>query len=223
MSKEAMAAALDFILVVADGGYPFQEREEIQAQVVSALEKALAQPEQEPVAWRVHWPTPGGANKWLLAGGPISGFVSEPLYSKPDREETIKKQAESIEPLPSGNVQAPYGYCPICACKGILRERRLNGNDKCAMAHEYPSSQAKPAPIPTERNFCQRCGKRASKDPDHIHTCSLPGPAKSVEEVAREMYTAIPTEFELDWDALSRDQQRGWIKWFEAAKVALKC
>ena len=24
------------------------------------------------------------------------------------------------------------------------------------------------------RNFCERCGKRASKDPYHIHTCTPP-------------------------------------------------
>ena len=27
---------------------------------------------------------------------------------------------------------------------------------------------------PTQRNFCERCGKRASKDPYHIHTCTPP-------------------------------------------------
>ena len=27
---------------------------------------------------------------------------------------------------------------------------------------------------PTQRNFCERCGKRASKDQYHIHTCTPP-------------------------------------------------
>jgi predicted amidophosphoribosyltransferase len=27
---------------------------------------------------------------------------------------------------------------------------------------------------PTQRNFCKRCGKRASKDSYHIHTCTPP-------------------------------------------------
>ena len=27
---------------------------------------------------------------------------------------------------------------------------------------------------PAQRNFCERCGKRASKDPYHIHTCTPP-------------------------------------------------
>lgn len=35
-----------------------------------------------------------------------------------------------------------YGYCPICGMPGILRERRLNGNDKCQNGHTYPSKDA---------------------------------------------------------------------------------
>jgi hypothetical protein len=27
---------------------------------------------------------------------------------------------------------------------------------------------------PAQRNFCERCGKLASKDPYHIHTCTPP-------------------------------------------------
>jgi len=41
-------------------------------------------------------------------------------------------------------VQAPYGYCPVpkCGAPGVERERRPNGNDKCANGHEYPSADA---------------------------------------------------------------------------------
>ncbi len=35
---------------------------------------------------------------------------------------------------------AVYGYCPQCGAKGVMRERRPNGNDKCANGHTYPSS-----------------------------------------------------------------------------------
>lgn len=35
-----------------------------------------------------------------------------------------------------------YGPCPICGAAGVSRERRLNGNDKCANGHTYPSSGA---------------------------------------------------------------------------------
>ena len=39
---------------------------------------------------------------------------------------------------------AVYGYCPDCGAKGVTRERRPNGNDKCANGHTYPSSTATP-------------------------------------------------------------------------------
>lgn len=34
---------------------------------------------------------------------------------------------------------APYGYCPVCGQPGISRERRLDGDDRCASGHAYPS------------------------------------------------------------------------------------
>ncbi len=37
---------------------------------------------------------------------------------------------------------APYGYCPLCGALGVSRERRPNGNDKCANGHTYPSRTA---------------------------------------------------------------------------------
>jgi len=41
---------------------------------------------------------------------------------------------------------AVYGYCPECGEKGVMRERRPDGNDKCAKGHTYPSSKATTAP-----------------------------------------------------------------------------
>jgi len=38
---------------------------------------------------------------------------------------------------------AVYGYCPECGTKGVMRERRPNGNDTCANGHTYPSAQRK--------------------------------------------------------------------------------
>ena len=46
--------------------------------------------------------------------------------------------AQTQEPL------AVYGYCPECGAKGVMRERRPNGNDKCANGHTYPSSTSTP-------------------------------------------------------------------------------
>lgn len=41
-----------------------------------------------------------------------------------------------------------YGFCPKCGAPGIMRERRPNGNDRCANGHEYPSREAvRPAAI----------------------------------------------------------------------------
>jgi hypothetical protein len=37
---------------------------------------------------------------------------------------------------------AVYGYCPECGAKGVMRERRPDGNDKCANGHTYPSCKA---------------------------------------------------------------------------------
>lgn len=39
---------------------------------------------------------------------------------------------------------APYGYCPVCGAVGVSRERRPDGNDKCASGHVYPSARAEP-------------------------------------------------------------------------------
>lgn len=37
-----------------------------------------------------------------------------------------------------------YGYCPMCGAKGVSRERRPNGDDKCEHGHAYPSLSARP-------------------------------------------------------------------------------
>jgi hypothetical protein len=43
---------------------------------------------------------------------------------------------------------APYGYCPKCGAEGYSRERRPDGDDKCAKGHTYPSSAATATPNP---------------------------------------------------------------------------
>ena len=35
-----------------------------------------------------------------------------------------------------------YGYCPECGAPGVTRERRPDGNDRCANGHTYPSRAA---------------------------------------------------------------------------------
>jgi len=48
----------------------------------------------------------------------------------------VQRLGQEIEQEPV----AVYGYCPQCGAKGVMRERRPNGNDKCANGHTYPSS-----------------------------------------------------------------------------------
>ena len=54
----------------------------------------------------------------------------------------IKEALAQPEPM------AVYGYCPECGAKGVMRERRPNGNDKCANGHTYPSSTSTPPQRP---------------------------------------------------------------------------
>ncbi len=44
---------------------------------------------------------------------------------------------------------ATYGYCPRCGAPGIARERRPDGNDRCAKGHDYPSAEALAGPRAT--------------------------------------------------------------------------
>jgi predicted RNA-binding Zn-ribbon protein involved in translation (DUF1610 family) len=52
----------------------------------------------------------------------------------------VQRLGQEIEQEPL----AVYGYCPQCGAKGVMRERRPNGNDKCANGHTYPSSTSTP-------------------------------------------------------------------------------
>jgi hypothetical protein len=54
----------------------------------------------------------------------------------------VQRLGQEIEQEPV----AVYGYCPECGAKGVQRERRPNGNDKCANGHTYPSSKATTPP-----------------------------------------------------------------------------
>ena len=42
-----------------------------------------------------------------------------------------------------------YGFCPECGAPGVSRERRPNGDDRCANGHIYPSAVSTPTPIKT--------------------------------------------------------------------------
>jgi len=57
-----------------------------------------------------------------------------------ERLERIAREA--IAELESQEPVAVYGYCPECGAKGVMRERRPDGNDKCANGHTYQSCKA---------------------------------------------------------------------------------
>ena len=62
--------------------------------------------------------------------------------------------ARAVEPptVPPADTQkkgpeAPYGRCPICGAIGVAREKRINGNDRCANGCVYPSLEAVKVPV----------------------------------------------------------------------------
>lgn len=58
------------------------------------------------------------------------------------KEKDVEKEDEDEDEEEEGK-KAPYGYCPECGAKGISREKRPDGNDKCEAGHTYPSSKSK--------------------------------------------------------------------------------
>jgi len=91
---------------------------------ITALKERLAQPEQKPFTY--YNPQNDGIRPFCSDG-------DIPLYTTPP-------QRTEQEPV------AVYGYCPTCGAKGVMRERRPNGSDKCANGHTYLSSKATTPP-----------------------------------------------------------------------------
>lgn len=65
-----------------------------------------------------------------------------------DNESIAKAMVEYVKKLEQNeqkteNKKAILGHCPTCGAKGVMREKRPNGNDKCANGHTYPSTKAK--------------------------------------------------------------------------------
>jgi hypothetical protein len=51
----------------------------------------------------------------------------------------MEKELMKAQPNLTASV---YGYCPVCLSRGISRERRPDGDDRCEMGHYYPSRAA---------------------------------------------------------------------------------
>ena len=50
------------------------------------------------------------------------------------------------QPAPVQEPVGVYGHCPICGAKGVTRERRPDGDDRCANGHTYKSMYATTPP-----------------------------------------------------------------------------
>lgn len=63
-------------------------------------------------------------------------------------KEMSKKLTGGYQPMEKLNTsnqsqgEGVYGYCPMCGARGIARERRPYGNDRCENGHCYPSAEA---------------------------------------------------------------------------------
>jgi len=102
-----------------------------------------------------------------------SRHVNEAIAALKERLADPMREVQRLGQEIEQELVAVYGYCPECGAKGVQRERRPNGNDKCANGHTYSSSKAAQPAQRTEQNFCPRCGKRTN-DMTHIHTCTPP-------------------------------------------------
>ena len=58
------------------------------------------------------------------------------------RAERAEQRLAELEQVAADTAPSVYGYCPHCWSRGVSRERRLNGNDRCEHGHVYPSSAA---------------------------------------------------------------------------------
>ena len=90
LQREAFQMCLEYIETDA------HERRHVRWKI----NEALAQPQPEPVAWRVKWPAIGGGHNWLMVDLPLmekEGFVNEALYtSPPARKPLTDEEIETV-------------------------------------------------------------------------------------------------------------------------------
>jgi hypothetical protein len=86
---------------------------------------------------------------------------------------------------------AVYGYCLECGAKGVQRERRPDGNDKCA---KDPSSKATTAPQPAQRT---------EQEPDYWLGYGLQAQTEKPFENATALYKDPPQR---TWVGLTDEQ-----------------
>jgi hypothetical protein len=58
----------------------------------------------------------------------------------------MTEEAHGITAAPVQEPVGVYGHCPVCGAKGVTRERRPDGDDRCANGHTYKSIHATTPP-----------------------------------------------------------------------------
>jgi hypothetical protein len=111
--------------------------DEDRATVDRALQALAAQ--QEPCGWQFYqdgkWHNGMEINNHR-ANTEAAGVPVRDVYPTP----TAQPAPEQQEPV------GVYGHCPVCGAKGVTRERRPGGDDRCANGHTYKSIHATTPP-----------------------------------------------------------------------------
>ena len=76
--------------------------------VLEAIDKALAQPEQEPVAWRVSYQNDPELGFWFAEGIGGEGCLNEPLYTTPPQRKPLTKE-QRIQIVKDNTIQGYHG------------------------------------------------------------------------------------------------------------------
>jgi hypothetical protein len=113
MTKEALKLAIEAMILnnaewkrladSGDGGYwsaEDQDHYKQTEQAITAIKEALAQPEQEPVAWRA-WVSKfpqGTGSDWVYVTKPIMKDIvhNQPLYTTPSQRTFLRLTDEEI-------------------------------------------------------------------------------------------------------------------------------
>ena len=170
MTQEILKLALEYIEAVPDDRYNAEHID--RAALITAIEEALAQPKQEPVA--------------------------------------------------------AYGYCPECGEKGVMRERRPNGNDKCANGHTYPSSKSAP-PQPEQLHASEDVSIGVDVTEDGAHVTALRSYRNGAKVVFYSQFHSAPqrtwvglTDEEIGDEYVRFEVSKGGFNRFEYAVRAIE-
>jgi len=119
LQREAFQMCLEYIETDA------HERRHVRWKI----NEALAQPQPEPVAWRVKWPAIGGGHKWLMVDLPLmekEGFVNEALYTSPTARKPLTD--EEIETVWRSVQASDFHDCVKPFARAIEAKHNIKGD-----------------------------------------------------------------------------------------------